>query len=57
MDRDTRIPKSRRQVAVEDDKTGDEISHSIFPLVTTGGLALSESEKAKTLADSLEAQF
>jgi hypothetical protein len=27
------------------------------PLVTQGGLALSDSEKAKTLADNLEAQF
>jgi hypothetical protein len=27
------------------------------PLVTQGGIALSDSEKAKALADSLEAQF
>jgi hypothetical protein len=27
------------------------------PLVTPGGIALSDSEKAETLADSLEAQF
>ena len=27
------------------------------PLVTPGGLALSDSEKAEALADSLEAQF
>ena len=27
------------------------------PLVTPGGLALSDSEKAESLADSLEAQF
>ena len=27
------------------------------PLVTTGGIALSDSEKAEALADSLEGQF
>jgi len=27
------------------------------PLVTTGGVALSDSEKAEALADNLEAQF
>jgi hypothetical protein len=42
---------------VEDDETGDEISYSVSPLVTPGGIALSESEKAEALADSLETQF
>ena len=36
---------------------GDEISHSISPLGHPGGLALSDSEKAEALADSLETQF
>ena len=35
----------------------EDQSHSISPLVTPGGLALSDSEKAEALADSLEAQF
>jgi len=42
---------------VEDDQAGDEISYSISPLVTPGGIALSDSEKAEALADNLEAQF
>ena len=42
---------------MEDDQTGDESSHSISPLVTLGGIALSDSEKAEALADSLEVQF
>ena len=54
MERNTRIPKSRRPIAVE---SGDECSHSISPLDHPGGLALSDSEKAEALADSLEAQF
>ena len=57
MERDTPIPKSRRPIAVENDLTDDESSHSIFALVTPVGLALSESEKAEALADSLKAQF
>jgi hypothetical protein len=42
---------------VEDDETGDESSYSVSPLVTPGGIALSDSEKAEALADSLETQF
>jgi hypothetical protein len=42
---------------MEDDKTDVESSYSISPLVTPGGIALSVSEKAEALADSLEAQF
>jgi hypothetical protein len=43
---------------VEDDQTRDESSYSITPpLVTPGGTALSDSEKAEALADSLETQF
>jgi len=44
-------------MAVEDDKAGDESSYSVSPLVTPGGIALSDSEKAEALADSLETQF
>jgi hypothetical protein len=40
---------------VEADLTGDEDS-DLVPPVTSGGLALSDSEKAEALADSLEAQ-
>jgi len=32
-------------------------SYSISPLVTPGGIAISDSEKAEALADNLEAQF
>jgi hypothetical protein len=42
---------------MEDDKEGDESSHSIGPLQGAGRLALSDSEKAEALVDSLEAQF
>jgi len=49
----TRIPRSRRPVSVEDGQVGDESS----PLVTPGGIALSDSEKAEALADTLETQF
>jgi hypothetical protein len=42
---------------VEDDQTGDGSSYSVSPLVTTGGIALSDSEKDEALADSLETQF
>jgi hypothetical protein len=42
---------------VEDDETGDKSSYSVSPLATPGGIALSESEKAEALADSLETQF
>ena len=57
MERDARIPRSRRPIAVEDDQTGDESPYSISPLVTPGGNVLSDSEKAKALTDSLETQF
>jgi hypothetical protein len=57
VEHDARIPRSRRPIAVEDDETGDESSHSISPLVTPGGVALSDSEKAESLADNLKAQF
>jgi hypothetical protein len=42
---------------MEDDQAGDESSHFVSPLVTPGGSALSDSEKAEALADSLKAQF
>ena len=42
---------------MEDDKAGDESPYSIPPLVTPGGIALSDPEKAEALADHLETQF
>jgi hypothetical protein len=43
---------------VENDQTDDESSHSISPPpVTSGGIALTDFEKAEALADNLEAQF
>ena len=57
MEQDARIPRSRRPIAVEDDQTGAESPYSSSPLVTPGGIALSDSEKAEALADSLETQF
>jgi hypothetical protein len=42
---------------VEDDQAGDERSYSVYPLVTSRGIGLSDSEKAETLADNLETQF
>jgi hypothetical protein len=42
---------------MEFDKGGDASSHSFAPLLVPGGLSLLESEKAETLADSLESQF
>ena len=54
---DTRIPRSRRQIAVEDDQKVDESSYSVSPLVTQGGIVASDSEKAGVLADSLETQL
>jgi len=42
---------------VENDQAGDESSYSISPLVTPGGIALSDSEKDESLADNKEAQF
>ena len=57
MEHDARIPRSSRPIAVEGDKSGDESYYSVSPLVTPGGIALSDSEKAEALADNLEAQF
>ena len=42
---------------MEDDQAGDESSYSVSPLVTPGGFALSDSEKAEILADNLETHF
>jgi len=42
---------------VEDEQAGDESSYFVSPLVTPGGIALSDSEKAEVLVDNLEAQF
>ena len=42
---------------MEDDQAGNESSYSVSPLVTPGGIALSDSEKAEALADNLETQF
>jgi hypothetical protein len=42
---------------VEDDQAGDESFYSVSPLVTPGGIALSDSEKVEALADNLETQF
>jgi hypothetical protein len=42
---------------VEDDEAGDASSHSVAPLKLPGGLALSDSERAGALADSLEVLF
>ena len=42
---------------MEDDQKADESSYSVSPLVTPGVIALSDSEKAKALADNLESQF
>ena len=57
MECDTRIPRSRRPVAVEDDQIGDESSYSVSHMVTTGGITLSDSEKAEALADNPKTQF
>ena len=58
MECDTRIPPSRRPIAVEDDQAGDESSYSVsFPGHPGGRVALSDSEKAEALADNLETQF
>ena len=42
---------------MEDDQAGDECSYSVSPLVTPGGIALSDSEKAEALANNMEAHF
>ena len=57
MEHDTRIPRSWGPIAVEDDQVGDKSSYSISPLVTPGGFALLDFEKAEVLADNLETQF
>jgi hypothetical protein len=44
-------------VAVKDDKPGDESSLHVFPLVTKGGMPLSDSEKAIALAENPETYF
>jgi hypothetical protein len=43
--------------AVEHETAGDDSSYSATSLVTAGGIALSDSEKAGALADNLEAHF
>jgi hypothetical protein len=50
VEADTRILESRRPIAVEDELTGDEISHSTTPLVTPGGTPSHTLKKPKTLA-------
>ena len=57
VQRNTRVPRSQRPIAVEDDQAGDESTYSIFPLVTPRGIALSDAEKAEALADRLETHF
>ena len=57
MECDTRIPPSRRPIAVEDDQAGDESFYSVSPLVTLGESLSRDSEKAEALADNLETQF
>jgi len=57
VERDARIPRSRRPIAVEDGQTGNDRPYSISPLVTRCGIALSESKKAEALADNLGTQF
>jgi hypothetical protein len=57
VDCDTRIPRSRRPIAVKDDQTGDEICYSVSYVVTPWGIDLSDSEKTEALADILENQF
>jgi len=42
---------------MEGNQACDENSYSVSPLVTPGGIALSDSEKAEALADNLEGQF
>ena len=56
MECDTRIPQSRRPIAVEDEQAGDESFSSISPPGHPGD-SLSDSEKAEALADSLETQI
>ena len=42
---------------MDDDQAGDEYFYSFSPLMTLGGIALLDSEKAEAFADNLEAQF
>ena len=56
MKYDTEIPESWRPIAVEDDQRVMEIP-TPSPPGHPGGTALSDSEKAEELADSLETQF
>jgi hypothetical protein len=42
---------------VEDDQAGDDNSYSVSPLGNPGGIAVSDSEKAEAVADTLETQF
>jgi len=42
---------------VEDDQTGDVNPHPVIPLITPGGLALSDSKKGRSPCGQLEAQF
>jgi hypothetical protein len=48
--------ESEDQSLWKHDKQGDASSDSFVPLQVPGGLALSDSEKAEALADSLEVQ-
>ena len=57
MERDTRIPKSQNQSLWKMTKRVMRFPTPSPPLVTPGGLALSDSEKAEAPAFSLEAQF
>jgi len=54
---DTRIPRSLRPIAVQDDQTDDESSYSDSSACHRRGIVLSDSENAEALADNLEAQF
>jgi hypothetical protein len=54
---DTRIPRSRRPIAVQEYQTGDESSSPQPRSHPGGGITLSDSEKAEALADRLETQF
>jgi hypothetical protein len=55
VDCDTRIPRSRRPIAVADDQTGDVSSYSVS--LVTPEESLSYSEKTVALAASLATQF
>jgi len=45
----TRIPQSRRPVAVENGEAGDESSYSVYPLVTPGESLSQTLRKPKPL--------